>query len=291
MRHFPSTRILRQGSVAAAVLFAIGAVTYGGMLACLYASQERLLFPATPLPSDHAFLFSQPFEEIRVPVAGAVLDALYFPQERSRGLVFFLHGNAGNLETWTTGLDFYRRVGFDLFMLDYRGYGKSTGRIRSEAELHADVRAAWDAIAPRYRGRPIVIYGRSLGTGLAASLARDVDPALLILVSPYESLAAAAKRAYPLAPEWLLKYPLRTDEVIGDVKSPVMLLHGREDKLIPYSDSERLAWRVHAPVELVLVDGAGHNDIHRFPAYLDAIEVRLAKLPSRRASVTVRDRW
>ncbi len=166
-------------------------------------------------------------------------------------------------------------------MLDYRGYGKSTGGVRSEAELNDDVRAAWDAIAPRYRGKPIVIYGRSLGTGLAATLARDVNPALLILVSPYESLAAAAKRAYPLAPEWLLKYPLRTDAVIGDVRSPVMLLHGRGDTLIPYSDSEHLAARVRAPVELVLVDGAGHNDIHRFPAYLDAIIARVQQLPLR----------
>jgi alpha-beta hydrolase superfamily lysophospholipase len=272
-------RLLRKGFIAATVLGATGALVYGGMLGYLYASQERLLFRATPLPADYQFRFTQPFEEIRVPVAGAVLDALYFPQQDSRGLVFFLHGNAGNLETWTTGLDFYKRVGYDLFMLDYRGYGKSTGGVRSEAELHDDVRAAWEAIAPRYRGKPIVIYGRSLGTGLAAALARDVNPALLILVSPYESLTAAAKRAYPLAPEWLLKYPLQTDAVIGDVKSPVMLLHGRGDTLIPYSDSERLASRVHAPVELVLIDGAGHNDIHRFPAYLEAIAARLEQLP------------
>jgi len=253
----------------------IAAVLYGGMLVVLYSMQERLLFPGTVLPGDHRFVFGQPFEEMRIPVPDAVLDALHFPLEDSRGLVFFLHGNAGNLETWTTGLDFYRRVGFDLFMLDYRGYGKSTGSMRSEAELLADVRAAWDAIAPRYRGKPIVIYGRSMGTGLAASLARDVHPALLVLVSPYASLTSAAKRSYPLAPEWLLKYPLRTDAIIGDVTSPVMLLHGRDDALIPSSDSEQLRSLVRAPVELVLIDGAGHNDIHRSRVYLDAIAARL----------------
>jgi alpha-beta hydrolase superfamily lysophospholipase len=278
VRYLPP-HLLRKGFAVATIVGAIAALAYGGMLAYLYASQERLLFRATPLPADYQFRFTEPFEEIRIPVAGAVLDALYFPQPDSRGLVFFLHGNAGNLETWTTGLDFYKRVKFDLFMLDYRGYGKSTGSVRSEAELNDDVRAAWNAIAPRYGGKPIVVYGRSLGTGLAATLARDVDPALLVLVSPYESLAAAAKRAYPLAPEWLLKYPLRTDTVIGEVKSPVMLLHGRADRLIPYSDSEQLASRVRAPVELVLVDGAGHNDIHRFPGYLDAITARLDRLP------------
>jgi alpha/beta superfamily hydrolase len=225
----PSPPLLRKGFIIATILGATGILAYGALLAYLYVAQERLLFPGTVLPADHQFAFAQRFEEVRIPVPGAVLDALYFPQQESRGLVFFLHGNAGNLETWTTGLDFYQRVGYDLFMLDYRGYGKSTGSVRSEAELNTDVRAAWDAIAPRYRGKPIVIYGRSIGTGLAASLARDVHPALLVLVSPYASLVAAAKRVYPLAPEWLLKYPLRTDAIIGDVTSPVMLLHGRND--------------------------------------------------------------
>jgi len=281
MLHALRPRFLRTGFTLAAILSSIAAVFYGGMLTVLYLSQERLLFRATVLPGDHRFNFSQPFEEIRIPVPGAVLDALYFPQQDSRGLVFFLHGNAGNVETWTTGLDFYQRVGYDLFMLDYRGYGKSTGSMRSEAELHADVRAAWDAIAPRYRGKPVVVYGRSLGSGLAASLAREVHPALLVLVSPYTSIAAAAKRSYPLAPEWLLKYPLRTDAIIGEVTSPVVILHGRDDALIPSSDSERLRTLARSPVELVLIDGAGHNDIHRFPAYLDSIAARLQQLTPR----------
>ena len=109
-----------------------------------------------------------------------------------------------------------------------------------------------------------------------------MHPALLVLVSPYISLTAAAKRSYPLAPEWLLKYPLRTDSVIGEVTSPVLLLHGRDDALIPSSDSEGLRTLARSPVELVLVDGAGHNDIHRFPAYLDAIEARLRRLNDHR---------
>ena len=119
------------------------------------------------------------------------------------------------------------------------------------------MRAARDAIARRYRGRPIVIYRRSLGTGLAA----------------------AAKRAYPLAPEWLLKYPCA--EIVGEVTSLVMLLHGRDDILIPYADSERLASRLRVPVDVVIVDGAGHNDIHRSAAYLEAIAARLAELAPR----------
>ena len=75
-----------------------------------------------------------------------MMHALHITQLAPRGLLFFIHGNGGDLSTWATGIDFYRKVNYDLFIFDYRGYGKSTGRIESEAQLHADVRAAWDKI-------------------------------------------------------------------------------------------------------------------------------------------------
>ena len=215
---------------------------------------------------------------MRVPVEGGSLDALLFRQPNPRGLVFFLHGNRGNLQTWTTGLDFYRRVNYDLFIFDYRGYGRSEGRNVDERQLDADVRAAWDAIVPRYRDKPVVIYGRSLGTGLAVRLAREVTPTLLVLVSPFASLVAEGQRRYPFVPGWLVKYPLRSDETIGEVKSPVLLIHGGRDRTIPASDSELLRQRVRAPVELIVIEDAGHGDIHRNAAYLDALAERLARI-------------
>jgi pimeloyl-ACP methyl ester carboxylesterase len=260
------------------VIVVIAALGYAGILGLLYFAQERMIFPASTLPADYQFRFDHPFEEIRIPVDGAVLDALHFRQPEPRGLVFFLHGNAGDLSSWTTGLDFYRRVNYDLFIFDYRGYGKSTGRIESEAQLHADVRAAWDRIAPQYRDKPIVIYGRSLGTGLGAYLARDVHPALLVLVTPYVSLVDAARRTYPFAPGWLLKYPLRTDAIAGDLKAPVLLVHGTRDELLPLDDSKTLSKLIRSPVEMLVVDGAAHNDIHQFPQYLDGLAARLARL-------------
>ncbi|CAG1000722.1 hypothetical protein BURK1_02833 [Burkholderiales bacterium] len=262
---------------AVTVLSALAASGYAAVLAGLYVGQERLIFPSTPLPADHRFRFDEPFEEMRVPVEGASLDALLFRQPAPRGLVFFLHGNRGNLQTWTTGLDFYRHVNYDLFIFDYRGYGRSGGTIESEAQLVADVRAAWNAIAPRYRGKPIVIYGRSLGSGLAARLARDVVPSLLVLVSPYASLVEAGLRRYPFVPSWLVKYPLRTDEILPEVTSPVLILHGSDDRLIPPGDSERLKALVRSPSELLMIDGAGHSDIHRHPRYLDALAERLIR--------------
>jgi alpha-beta hydrolase superfamily lysophospholipase len=260
---------------AAVILAALAALGYAGALGLLYVKQERIILPASTLAADYRFQFDQPFEEVWIPVQGASLHALHFKQPNPRGVVFFLHGNAGNLVSWTTGVDFYRRVNYDLFIVDYRGYGKSTGHIENEAQLYADARAAYDAMAPLYRDKPIVIYGRSLGTALAASLARDVQPRLLVLVSPFSSLAASAAQAYPWAPGWVLKYPLRTDAIIGDIKSPILLIHGSEDKLIPLSHSERLKALARSPVELLVVPGAGHSDIHKFPVYLDGLAARL----------------
>ena len=260
---------------AAVILAALAALGYAGALGLLYVKQERIILPASALAADYRFQFDQPFEEVWIPVQGASLHALHFKQPNPRGVVFFLHGNVGNLVSWTTGVDFYRRVSYDLFIVDYRGYGKSTGHIENEAQLHADARAAYDAMAPLYHDKPIVIYGRSLGTALAASLARDVQPRLLVLVSPFSSLSASAAQAYPWAPGWVLKYPLRTDAIIGDIKSPILLIHGSEDKLIPLSHSERLKALARSPVELLVVPGAGHSDIHKFPVYLDGLAARL----------------
>jgi uncharacterized protein len=260
---------------AAVILAALAALGYAGALGLLYVRQERIILPASTLAADYRFQFDQPFEEVWIPVQGASLHALHFKQPNPRGVVFFLHGNAGNLVSWTTGVDFYRRINYDLFIVDYRGYGKSTGHIESEAQLHTDARAAYDAMAPLYRDKPIVIYGRSLGTALAASLARDVQPRLLVLVSPFSSLTASAAQTYPWAPGWVLKYPLRTDAIIGDIKSPILLIHGSEDKLIPLSHSERLKALARSPVELLVVPGAGHSDIHKFPVYLDGLAARL----------------
>jgi pimeloyl-ACP methyl ester carboxylesterase len=260
---------------AALILAALVVLGYAGALGTLYLTQERLVLPGTILAADFRFQFDQPFEEVWIPVQGASLQALHFKQANPRGVVFFLHGNVGNMCTRTTGVDFYRRLNYDLSIVDYRGYGKSTGRIESESQLYADTRAAYDAMAPFYRDKPIVNYGRSLGTALAAALARDVQPQLLVLVSAFTSLSAAAAQAYPWAPGWILKYPLHTDRILGDVKSPILLIHGSDDKRIPLADSERLKALARSPVEPLVVPGAGHNGIDKCPVYLDGLAARL----------------
>ncbi len=255
---------------------ALGVVVllYAALLALLWWGQERLIFQPTRLPAEHRFAFGPDVHERHIDVDGARLSALHLKLPAPRGLVFYLHGNAGNLDSWFVNADFWRQANVDLFMIDYRGYGKSSGRIESEAQLHADVRAAWDQLAPRYAGLRRVLLGRSLGSGLAARLAADLSgsqpPDLTVLISPYASLERVAREHFPWVPPQLLRYPLRTDRLIGRIRGPILLLHGGLDNVIPPAHARDL--QLLAPTaRLHLVPQAAHNDLQAFDDYLAAI--------------------
>ncbi|MFT3953227.1 MAG: alpha/beta fold hydrolase [Piscinibacter sp.] len=258
-------------------LLALAVGLYAALLALLWFGQERLIFQPTPLPATQALSSEADVHERFVAVDGARLSVLELRLPEPRGVVFFLHGNAGNLQSWFVNADFYRRANFDLVMLDYRGYGKSSGRIESESQLHADVSAVWDAVAPRYAGKRVVLFGRSLGTALAATLAAQVQPDLTMLVSPYRSMVALAAQHYPWVPAALLRYPLRTDERIAAIRTPVLLLHGDRDELIPPAHSEALR-AIARQARLVIVPGGGHNDLQSFDSYLGAVRRALQEL-------------
>ena len=247
-----------------------------GLVGLVYWRQEILLFQPEPLPADYAFALPG-VEEFGIPVDGARLSALYLRLPDPKGVVFFLHGNAGNLASWFVNADFYRQANFDLFMIDYRGYGKSTGSIRSEAQLRADVTAAWNLIAARYQGRRKVVYGRSLGTALAAGLAASIEPDLTILVSPYWSMVEMARLHYSHLPVWLLRYPLPTYEDLARIRGPVLLIHGDQDPLIPFEHSVRLQ-AVARSARLIRIEGAAHNDIQDFDSYRNSLAAELARL-------------
>ena len=257
------------------VVLAAAAALYGTVVGLLWWKQESLLFHPQVLPADHRFNAGADVKEVWVDVPGARLHALHLQQAQPRGLVFFLHGNSGSLQDWFVNLDFYRQANFDLYMVDYRGYGKSTGRIESEAQLHADVLAAWNSVAPRYTGLRRVVFGRSLGTGLAAQLGAKVQPDLTLLVSPYFSMQALAGEHYPWVPQSVLRYPLRTDLSLPLLRGAVMLVHGSEDTLINPAHSQRLM-ALRPGTSTRIVQGAAHNDLQRWPAYGQALAAAVA---------------
>ena len=265
------------------------ALLYMLVVIAVFFLQEKLIFPGDRLPTGFTFRKLPGLEEKSVAVESGSLSALHFRNEAPRGLIFFLHGNAGNLDSWVPDTDFYERERYDMFMIDYRGYGKSTGRIQSQKQLEADVLAAWKSVAPEYHAKelPIVIYGRSLGTYLATNLASKVDADLLALVSPYTSITDMAKRTFPWIPtQGFLKYPLATRDIISQIEIPVILLHGTEDSLIPPAHAHALhdiaLLRTHPTrytpnefTQLKLIEHAGHADIHEFAQYEDALAAAL----------------
>jgi uncharacterized protein len=263
--------------LALIALPAVGAAAYTAALAWLWFHQERLLFEPTCLAADQPVSIEPGVREFMVDVPGARLS---LPDPR--GVVFYLHGNSGNLQKWFVGLDAFREMNFDVVMMDYRGYGKSTGRIESEVQLRADVRAAWNAVAADYAGRRIVISGQSLGTALAAGLSAELCatgcvPDLTLLISPYSSMRALADELYPWVPAGILRYPLSTVDHACQVTGPVMLVHGDRDELIGLHHSEVIR-KALPGCQLLCVAGAGHGDVHQFPSFKEGLAAALVGL-------------
>ena len=262
----PKRHVLRL--LAAPVALAL--LVYGALLSALWFQQEALLFRPQRLPADHRHPPAADVFETWVAVPGARLNALHLRLPNPAGVVFYLHGNGGSLQNWFVNADFYRRVNFDLFMIDYQGYGKSSGIIASEAQLHDDVRTAWRSVASHYDGKRRVFLGRSLGTGLAAKLAAAEQPELTVLVSPYFSMQALASEHYPWVPSAVLRYPLRCDLALPQLQGQVLLLHGERDTLIAPSHSLRLQALLPS-ARRVQVAGAAHNDLQDFAGYTDEL--------------------
>lgn len=253
------------------VLFAIPA-SYVLVCSALYFSQDSLVFRPEPLAADFRFEFPQTFSEINLPVDGATLNALHFSTSNPKGVVLFFHGNAGSLRRWGEVAESFTTRGYDLYIFDYRGYGKSTGKIASEKQLLDDADQVYRYVSQRYAAQNIVLYGRSLGTGLAAQIALRHPANMLILETPYVSLKDLTAQFYPLVPGFLLKYPLRTDLALPKIKIPVYLFHGTADEVIPYESSQRILPLIRSPKELVTIPGGAHNGLRLTPVYNAALD-------------------
>lgn len=270
----------------ASMVAAVGAI-YACAVGWLWFRQERLLFEPDLLALDEPICTDPDTREFFIEVPGARLSVAHLHNPNARGVFFFLHGNSGNLKKWFVDLDAFRLANFDVVMFDYRGFGKSTGEIESEEQLHSDVKAVWDHFAAMYEGKRVVISGQSLGTGLAAGLSAQMSaaghtPDLTMLVSPYSSMRALAAELYPWVPMQVLRYPLHTLEHAARLLGPVMLIHGDKDELIPIRHSEELCTVMgqggKCTPQLLRVTGAGHGDVHQFPTVRKALAMALGRL-------------
>lgn len=233
--------------------------------------QERLLFFPHKMNRHDAFQFNQPYEELFFTTKdGAELNGVLFKSDSAKGMIFYLHGNGGSIASWGEVAGLYTRQHYDCFLLDYRGYGKSTGKITSEQQLHEDVQLVFDALKPRYQYHKIIVLGYSLGTGLAARLASVNDVSKLILQAPYYSMTDVMKDHYPIIPPFILRYKLETHQYMKKCRMPIVLFHGTSDRLIDHQSSIKLKELLKPSDTLILLTGQGHNEMSDNPQYVDA---------------------
>ncbi|HEX4849744.1 MAG TPA: alpha/beta hydrolase, partial [Puia sp.] len=214
-----------------------------------------------------------PFEEINIKTPNnELLNGLLFKSDSSKGLIFYLHGNAGALDSWGYAAKTYTSMRYDVFILDYPGYGKSDGNITSQKQLYDDIQSAYDELKKKYDENKIIVLGYSIGTGPATWLASVNHPRILILQAPYYNLTDMTKHMYPYVPTFLLKYKFATNEYLKQCKMPVVIFHGDQDEIIYYGSSLKLKDEMKRADTLITLKGQGHNGITDNPEYVTAME-------------------
>ncbi len=242
----------------------------------LYFFQEKILFHPLALAATHPFNFPGPFKEINLPVnAKKNLSIVQFtvPDSVCKGVVLYFHGNRKNIERYAPFATNFTRNHYEVWMIDYPGFGKSTGK-RTESIMYDDAATLYKMARARFSKDSIIIYGKSIGTGVAAQLASIRDCKRVILETPYYSIDALMKHyafMYPVS--WLAKYHFPTYSYFKKIEAPITLFHGTKDEVIPYKQARKLA-KENTGVELVTIEKGRHNNLNESPVFhqhLDAL--------------------
>jgi uncharacterized protein len=253
-------------------LLIIAASGYVGLVALLYVQQRSILYhpPAIAMPEP---------ETVLPGASKAVLDTSdgekvivwHVPPRGDKPVVLYFPGNGELIGLRTTRYRALMADGIGVIALSYRGYGGSTGT-PTETGLHRDAAAAYAFAAAHYATDRIVLWGHSLGTGVAVKLASEKPVAKLVLEAPYSSTADVAAARYPYAPvRWLMKDQFHSDQWIGAVKAPILIMHGARDGVIPIRFAKRLFALAREPKRFILYDKGRHNDLDEYGATKDAL--------------------
>jgi fermentation-respiration switch protein FrsA (DUF1100 family) len=264
------------------------AIAYAAVLALVYLFQPRLVYfpdigreaPATPLAHGLAY------DAVKISTDdGETLSAWWVPAQAMRGAVLLLHGNAGNIAHRIDYAAMFARLGYATLLVDYRGYGASTGK-PSEEGTYRDAAASWRWLTAKgVRAADIVIYGESLGGGVASWLAKEHPPRALVLASTFTSMPALGQQIYPFLPvRWLSRFSYDTLARLDDIAAPVFVAHSRNDEIVPFSHGERLYAAARGQKRFLEMQG-GHNETFVFSrgewaSALGAFLEQAAALPS-----------
>ena len=242
--------------------FAVG--VYFALVLLLYLLQGRMVYLAdlperalSASPND----IGLDYEDVSLTTGdNEVLHGWYIPAANSKGVVLFFHGNAGNISHRLDSIGIFHELDLDVLIIDYRGYGQSSGR-PSEQGTYLDAQAAWDYLVDNRGIAPgkIVIFGRSLGGAVAAWLAAHTTPGAVILESCFTSGLDMAARLYPFLPVRLitrLKYPVKN--YVKRVSSPLLVIHSQQDEIIPFDMGQAIFAAAPEPKEMLVLSG-DHN--------------------------------
>lgn len=233
-----------------------------------YLKQESILFHPVKTAENFKYSFDANFKEkfYDTPNNGKI-NTLRFYANNSKGIVYYLHGNAGNLEDWAWVYPQFINRGYDVEILDYRTYGKSTGKL-SEENMYGDVQYVYNEILKEYSEENVIVFGRSIGTGMAVKVSADNNPKTLILESPYYNIYDIAKTIAPFLPlKLMLKYRFKSNENILKVKAPIYILHGKQDRVIPFESGKKLFKLVENKAAFIEFEIGTHSNLATFRAY------------------------
>tara|TARA_R110002049_G_scaffold131245_1_gene289950 strand:- start:305 stop:1051 length:747 start_codon:yes stop_codon:yes gene_type:complete len=242
----------------------------------LYFFQKKLLFLPTTLEQNYQYQFDYPFEELFLKTEdNATINALHFKVNNPKGVILYFHGNAGDLSRWGKITEYFVAMQYDVLVMDYRTYGKSTGKL-SEQAFYKDAQFCYDYLLKHYSEKEITLYGRSLGTGIASYLVSKNQPRQLILETPYYSILDIAKQRFPMFPvNQLLKYNFPTFQYLPKAKCPITIIHGTDDSIVPYSSGKKLSELGLDNLKFITIEGGSHNDLINYEAYENVIFQRL----------------
>lgn len=242
----------------------------------IYHCQEDLIFISSPLSKNYIFSMSQPFEERTFEVEpGTTLSGILFPTlpEERKGAVLCYHGRGVNLSCdWGKKAAEFTSLGYDFIIYDYRGFGKSSGSI-TLSNIYSDPIKLYELVAAEYGEENLIIYGSSLGTAFASYVGSQKKPKAIILDAPFYSMLDMACLKKPYIPRLLLakilKYHLRSDQLLPKISSPILISHGTSDTEVPFCEGVRLYDTIkhRSNAVFVRIEGGGHDDLTKYRLY------------------------
>jgi pimeloyl-ACP methyl ester carboxylesterase len=248
----------------------------------LYYLQDSILFHPVPMDKHAKYNFlNQYTADITIPYDKETqINIIQFKpavDSLSKGVVLFFHGNRKNIDWYAKYAPNFTKNGYETWMLDYPGFGKSTG-LFTEQRLYDYALQLYKLARTKYKPAQIIIYGKSLGTGIAAQLASIRDCKYLVLETPYYSMTSLVSHYFPVYPvNRMLHYHFPTNEYIENVTAPVIIFHGTDDGVVPYSNAKRLIPLLHNNAEFVTFEGGGHNDLDHFPLFHSKLDSLLSR--------------